>query len=65
MLPLGDQAAVQLAREHGDAFRPGVVPEPVAGHAGLAAAAGAENSLIQAGPALAVLCGGRCPGVAL
>ena len=64
VLTLGDQPAVQLASEHGDAFGSGMVPEPVAGHADLAAAARSQNVLIQIGPALAVFC--RCgSGVAL
>jgi hypothetical protein len=54
VLTLGNQALVQLAGEQGDALGPGVVPEPVAGHADLAAAAGAQHVLIEIGPGLAV-----------
>ena len=46
VLALGDQAVVQLAGEHRDALRSGVVPEPVAGHADLAAATGAQHAFI-------------------
>jgi len=51
---LGNQALVQPAGEQGDALRTGVVPEPVAGHAHLAAAAGAQHALIEVGQGLAV-----------
>ncbi len=49
---MGQQALVQLAGEQGDAVHPGVVPEPVAGEANLAAAAGPEHNLIEVGPRL-------------
>jgi hypothetical protein len=50
---------VQLAGEHRDAVRPGVVPEEVAGEADLAAAAGHQHLLIEIGPLLvaAIVCG--------
>jgi len=54
VLTLGNQALVQLAGEQWDALGPGVVPEPVAVHADLAAAAGAQHVLIEIGPDLAV-----------
>ena len=38
VLAMGDQALVQLAGEHRDEAHSRVVPEPVAGHADLAAA---------------------------
>jgi hypothetical protein len=46
VLAMGDQPLVQLAGEHRDAVHPGVVPEPVAGHADLAAA-GLEQGLLK------------------
>ena len=49
---MGEQALVQLAGEHRDAVHPGVVPEEVAGHADLAAAAAKEDLLIEIGPLL-------------
>jgi hypothetical protein len=49
---MGDQALVQLAGEHRDAVHPGVVPEPVAGHADLAAAGLLQGALIEVGPLL-------------
>ena len=52
VLPLGQQAAMQLAGEQRHARRAGVVAEPVAGHADLAAAAGAEHALIEERPLL-------------
>jgi hypothetical protein len=54
VLTLADQALMQLAAEQGDAARAGVMAEPVAGHADLAAAAGPEQIRWQVGPALAV-----------
>ena len=47
---MGDQTLVQLAGEHRNAVHPGVAPEPVAGHAGLAAADGDQNLLVEVGP---------------
>ena len=49
VLAMGDQTLMQMAGEQRDALRPRVVPEKVAGHAGLAAAAGTEHRLIQQG----------------
>jgi hypothetical protein len=54
MLTLGDQAVVQMTSEHRDAVSSRVVSESVAGHADLAAAAGAQHVLIQIRPGLAV-----------
>ena len=59
MLAMGDQALMQMAGEQRDALRPRVMPEEVAGHADLAAAAGAEHRLIQPGPVLDLLLAGR------
>jgi len=61
VLALGNQALVQLTSEHGDAFRPGVVPESVAGHADLAATARTQHALIEVGPGLAVALRHRHP----
>ena len=58
VLAMGDQALMQMAREQRDALRPRVVPEEVAGHAHLAAAAGAQHGLIQPGPVLERLVAG-------
>ena len=52
VLAMGDQALVQVAGEQRDAVSARVMPEEVAGHADLAAAAGAENVLIEPGPVL-------------
>ncbi len=52
MLTVGDVALVQLTSEHGDAVHPSVVPEPVAGHADLAAAGPEQGSLIEGGTLL-------------
>jgi hypothetical protein len=52
VLPVGEQALVQLAGEHRNAVNPGVVAEPVAGHADLGAAAGHQRLLIEIGPLL-------------
>ena len=49
---MGDQPLVQMASEQGDVLGPWVMPEKVAGHADLAAAAGAEQVLIEPGPVL-------------
>ena len=49
---MGDQALIQLATEQRDAVGAGVVMEEMAGHAGLAAAAGAEHVLFEPGPVL-------------
>ena len=53
---MGNQALVQLAGEQRDALRPGVMLKPVAGHADLAAAAGAQHVLLEVRPGLAVAC---------
>jgi hypothetical protein len=50
VLALGDQALMQLAGEHRDAVHPGVMPEPVAGHADLAAAGLHQQALIEERP---------------
>ena len=50
VLAVGDQALVQLAGEHRDAVDAGVMPEPVAGHADLAAAGFHQGALIEIGP---------------
>jgi hypothetical protein len=52
VLAMGDQALMQMAGEQRDAVGAGVMPEEVAGHADLAASAGAEHLLIQPGPVL-------------
>jgi hypothetical protein len=52
MLAMGDEALVQLAGEHRDAVHPGVVVEPMAGHADLAAAGLEQGALIEVGPLL-------------
>jgi len=52
VLAMGDQALVQVAGEQRDAVGAWVVAEEVAGHADLAAAAGAEHLLIEPGPIL-------------
>jgi len=59
---MGDQPLVQLAGEHRDAVHTGVMPEPVAGHADLAAAGLEEDALIEIGPLLerSFKPGGRC-----
>jgi len=49
---MGDQTLVQLAGEQRDAVHPGVVPEPMAGHADLATAALLHGALIEVGPLL-------------
>jgi len=49
---MGDQTLVQLAGENLDAVHSDVVPEPVAGHADLAAAAPLQCALIEVGPLL-------------
>jgi len=48
----GDQALVQLTGEHWNAARAGVMAEPVAGHADLAAACLAQHVLRQVRPVL-------------
>ena len=50
VLAVGDQALMQVAGEQRYALGPRVVAEEVAGHAYLAAAAGAEHPLIKPGP---------------
>jgi len=52
VLPVGDQALVELTREQGDAVGSWVMAEKVAGEADLPAAAGHQNGLIQPGPLL-------------
>ena len=52
VLAVGDQALVQVAGEQGDAAGSRVMAEKMAGHADLAAAAGAEHLLIEPGPVL-------------
>ena len=52
VLTVGDQALVQVAGEQRDAVGARVVPEEVAGHADLAAPAGAEHVLIEPRPVL-------------
>jgi|LakMenE01Jun11ns_1017448.scaffolds.fasta_scaffold9476526_2 hypothetical protein len=49
---MGDQALMQLAAEQRDAVGAGVVAEEMAGHAALAAAAGAEHVLFEPEPVL-------------
>ena len=49
---MGQQALVQLAGEHRDAVRPGVVAEEGAAHADLVAAAGHQHLFIEVGPLL-------------
>ena len=49
---MGDQSLVQVAGEQGEALGPWLMPEEVAGHADLTAAAGAEHLLIEPGPVL-------------
>ena len=48
-----------MAGELRDAVHPGVVPEPVAGHADLAAAGPEQHGLIEIGPVLDLLLAGR------
>jgi hypothetical protein len=52
VLAMGDQPLVQLTGEQRDAVQPGVVSEPVAGHADLAAAGFKQGALIEVGPLL-------------
>ena len=59
VLAMGDQTLMQMAGEERDSFGPRVMPEEVAGHSDLAAAAGAEHRLIQPGPVLDLLGAGR------
>jgi hypothetical protein len=56
---MGQQALLQLAGEHRDAVRPGVVAKPMTGHADLAAAARHQHLLIEIGPVLVsvIACG--------
>ena len=62
VVPMGDLALMQMAGELGNAVRPWVVPEEVAGHADLPAAAGAEHCLIEQGLLLdRLLAGGLQP----
>ena len=58
VLAMGDQALMQVAGEQGDAVGAWVVAEEMAGHADLAAAAGAQHGLIQLGPLLDLLVAG-------
>ena len=52
VLAVGDQALVQLTGEHRDAVHPGVMPEPMAGHADLAAAGFQQHLAVEIGPLL-------------
>ena len=52
VLAVGDQPLIELTGEHRDAVHPGVMPEPVAGHADLAAAGLEQQCLIEVGPLL-------------
>ena len=52
VLAMGDQPLVQVAGEQRDAVGAGVMPEEMAGHAGLAAATGAKHVPIEPGPVL-------------
>jgi len=52
VIAMGDQALMQMAGQLGYAVGPWMVPEEVAGHADLTAAAGAEDRLIEPGPLL-------------
>ena len=52
VLTMGDQALVQVAGQQWDAGGTRVMPEEMAGHADLVAAAGAEHFLIEPGPVL-------------
>jgi hypothetical protein len=52
VLAMGDQPLVQVADEQWEAVGAGVMLEEMAGHAGLAAATGAEHVLIEPGPVL-------------
>jgi len=52
VLAMGDHALVQVAGEQRDAVGARVMPEEMAGHADLAATAGAEHVLIEPGPVL-------------
>ncbi|WP_341886349.1 hypothetical protein [Synechococcus sp. UW140] len=52
VLTVSDQTLVQLAGEHWDAVHPGVMAEPVAGHADLAAAGLEQHGFIEIGPVL-------------
>ena len=52
VLAVGDQALVQLAGQQWDAVRPGVITEPMAGHADLAAAGLEQHALIEVMPLL-------------
>jgi hypothetical protein len=47
VLAVGDQPLIELAGEHRDAVHPGVVPEPMAGHADLAAAGFQQHLSIE------------------
>lgn len=58
VLPVGDQALVQLTGEHGDAVRASVVAKPVTGEADLAAAGGTQHLLIEKRPLFC--CGWDC-----
>jgi hypothetical protein len=49
---MGDQALVQLAGEQRNAIDPGVVPEPVAGHADLAATSLEQHFTLEIRPLL-------------
>ncbi len=60
---MGDQALVQVAHQHRNAVGACVVPEEMAGHAHLAAAAAEQHRLIEPGPVLdRLLAGGAQTG---
>ena len=52
---MGDEALMQVTGEQRDALRSRVMPEEVACHADLAAAAGPQHGLIEPGPVLDLL----------
>ena len=55
MLAMGHQPLVQMAGEQRDAVEAEMVPEDMASHADLAAAAGAKHVLIEPGPVLSLI----------
>jgi len=59
VLAVGNQPLVQVTGEMRDAVGAGVVAEEMAGHADLAAAAGAQHLLIEPGPVLDFFFAGR------
>jgi hypothetical protein len=62
VLPVGDQALVELTREQGDAVGSGVMAEKVAGEADLPAAAGQQLFRPQVGPGREGQGDSRCAG---